>query len=112
MSIFDYIKQTWPVLTRSHENLALAAIDPKLHPLPDGRWPVYLAASEDLHRIQEELQGQMRPADFQKIDLRPLPSNPDQIQHEGLLFLPKPYVVPGGRFNEMYGWDSFFIQMG
>jgi alpha,alpha-trehalase len=20
--------------------------------------------------------------------------------------------VPGGRFNEMYGWDSFFVQMG
>src|ERR1700689_5092591 len=27
-------------------------------------------------------------------------------------YLPHPYVVPGGRFNEMYGWDSFFIQMG
>jgi len=23
-----------------------------------------------------------------------------------------PYVVPGGRFNEMYGWDSYFIVMG
>jgi len=22
------------------------------------------------------------------------------------------YVVPGGRFNEMYGWDSFFILLG
>jgi neutral trehalase len=22
------------------------------------------------------------------------------------------YVVPGGRFNEMYGWDSYFIQLG
>jgi len=20
--------------------------------------------------------------------------------------------VPGGRFNEMYGWDSYFIQVG
>jgi alpha,alpha-trehalase len=24
----------------------------------------------------------------------------------------RPYVVPGGRFNEMYGWDSFFIVWG
>jgi len=24
----------------------------------------------------------------------------------------KPYVVPGGRFNEMYGWDSYFIVLG
>ena len=25
---------------------------------------------------------------------------------------PLPYVVPGGRFNEMYGWDSYFIGLG
>ena len=30
----------------------------------------------------------------------------------GLLYLPHPYVVPGGRFNEMYGWDSYFILLG
>jgi alpha,alpha-trehalase len=30
----------------------------------------------------------------------------------GLLYLPNPYVVPGGRFNEMYGWDSYFIVRG
>ncbi|HTP13701.1 MAG TPA: trehalase family glycosidase [Bacteroidota bacterium] len=24
----------------------------------------------------------------------------------------RPYVVPGGRFNEMYGWDSYFIILG
>ena len=35
-----------------------------------------------------------------------------QVREHGLLYLPKPYVVPGGRFNEMYGWDSFFIQLG
>ncbi|KAI8093215.1 trehalase-domain-containing protein [Halteromyces radiatus] len=23
-----------------------------------------------------------------------------------------PFVVPGGRFNEMYGWDSYFIALG
>jgi alpha,alpha-trehalase len=31
---------------------------------------------------------------------------------EGLLYLPNRYVVPGGRFNEMYGWDSYFILLG
>ncbi|MFL5785802.1 MAG: trehalase family glycosidase [Bacteriovoracaceae bacterium] len=32
----------------------------------------------------------------------------------GLLALAKnaPYVVPGGRFNEMYGWDSYFESIG
>ncbi len=23
-----------------------------------------------------------------------------------------PFVVPGGRFNEMYGWDSYFEALG
>jgi alpha,alpha-trehalase len=30
----------------------------------------------------------------------------------GVLYLPNKYVVPGGRFNEMYGWDSYFIIRG
>ena len=37
---------------------------------------------------------------------------PAELPVEGLLYLPNPYVVPGGRFNEMYGWDSYFILLG
>ncbi|WP_294297873.1 trehalase family glycosidase [uncultured Chryseobacterium sp.] len=29
-----------------------------------------------------------------------------------LLRLPEPYVVPGGRFNEFFYWDSYFIMLG
>ncbi|QGX92392.1 alpha,alpha-trehalase TreF [Tatumella sp. TA1] len=29
-----------------------------------------------------------------------------------LLPLPKPYVVPGGRFTEVYYWDSYFSMLG
>jgi alpha,alpha-trehalase len=29
-----------------------------------------------------------------------------------VLYLQNKYVVPGGRFNEMYGWDSYFIIRG
>ncbi len=35
-----------------------------------------------------------------------------KIQPHGLLYLEHKYVVPGGRFNEMYGWDSYFIIRG
>ena len=35
-----------------------------------------------------------------------------EIKPEGLLYLEHPYVVPGGQFNEMYGWDSYFIIRG
>ncbi len=37
---------------------------------------------------------------------------PEELATPGLLYLPNPYVVPGGRFNEMYGWDSYFILLG
>ncbi|PVU90515.1 hypothetical protein BB561_004853 [Smittium simulii] len=30
----------------------------------------------------------------------------------GKSYDPYPFVVPGGRFNEMYGWDSYFIVLG
>jgi alpha,alpha-trehalase len=29
-----------------------------------------------------------------------------------LLYVPKPYVVPGGRFREFYYWDSYFTMLG
>ena len=29
-----------------------------------------------------------------------------------LLGLPFPYIVPGGRFNEIYYWDSYFTMLG
>ena len=96
---------------RSNQELASAAADPKFTPAANGRWPVYMAKT-DFSRAAEELRSQMQPGDFQKIELRQLPDDPLDIREQGLLYLPRPYVVPGGRFNEMYGWDSFFIQMG
>src|SRR5579864_3200228 len=36
----------------------------------------------------------------------------ESVQPAGLLYLANKYVVPGGRFNEMYGWDSYFIVRG
>jgi alpha,alpha-trehalase len=112
MSIFDYIRQAWREMTRSHQNLAAAAVDPKF-PIPaSGRWPVYVPGDEDLSKLRDQLRAEMPASDLEKIDLRTLPPEPEQIREPGLLYLPRPYVVPGGRFNEMYGWDSYFIQMG
>lgn len=38
---------------------------------------------------------------------------PDEtVPWSSLLPLPKPYVVPGGRFREIYYWDSFFTMLG
>ncbi len=32
--------------------------------------------------------------------------------HSSLLALPEPYIVPGGRFREIYYWDSYFTMLG
>lgn len=42
-----------------------------------------------------------------------LKRRPDaNIARSSLLPLPHPYVVPGGRFREMYYWDSYFTMLG
>jgi alpha,alpha-trehalase len=37
---------------------------------------------------------------------------PTASPYSSLLPLPRPYVVPGGRFREMYYWDSYFTMLG
>jgi alpha,alpha-trehalase len=32
--------------------------------------------------------------------------------NSSLLELPRPYIVPGGRFREVYYWDSYFTMLG
>ena len=34
------------------------------------------------------------------------------VEGSSLLALPNPYVVPGGRFREIYYWDSYFTMLG
>jgi alpha,alpha-trehalase len=34
------------------------------------------------------------------------------VEGSSLIPLPHPYVVPGGRFNEIYYWDSYFTMLG
>ncbi len=35
-----------------------------------------------------------------------------KVEGSSLLALPKPYIVPGGRFTEVYYWDSYFTMLG
>jgi alpha,alpha-trehalase len=107
-----YIKETWHTLTRSVRDLPRAAPDPKLHRAPGEPAPVYLAADESRAATEQKLRGLLSAEDLKQIELRTLPERQDQIREHGLLYVPYPYVVPGGRFNEMYGWDSYFIQVG
>ncbi|MFC3093132.1 alpha,alpha-trehalase TreF [Alteromonas sediminis] len=36
----------------------------------------------------------------------------EQANETSLLALPHPYIIPGGRFREIYYWDSFFTALG
>src|ERR1051325_2229064 len=107
--ILDYVRRTWTTLTRSNRPIATAAVDPKFAPEADGRWPIYVPATENRAAIEAALRRHVAAADLRKVIVRSLPA---AAGRQGLLYLPNPYVVPGGRFNEMYGWDSYFIQLG
>lgn len=41
-----------------------------------------------------------------------LKRDPDIKQRDSKIPLPFPYIVPGGRFNEIYYWDSYFTMLG
>ncbi|OAN58583.1 alpha,alpha-trehalase TreF [Sphingomonas sp. TDK1] len=65
--------------------------------------------------------GNGAPASQEKLGLRahvqalwPVLSRPAQPPEPGssALPLPAPYVVPGGRFREIYYWDSYFTMLG
>ncbi len=110
-----YIKQSWTTLRRSNATLMKSATDAKVG--GSGRVILYVPPTEDPVKIRARLRQSLTPAELGKVDVRRL-TEPGKgealagIQEPGLLYLPKPYVVPGGRFNEMYGWDSYFILLG
>ncbi|HEX5108555.1 MAG TPA: trehalase family glycosidase [Vicinamibacterales bacterium] len=108
----EYIKTSWTTLTRSNRDLPRALPDPKM-PRPPGKgWLLYLPPQESRGRVEAELSGVLGADAMKQIEVRALPRDVLSIREHGLLYLPHPYVVPGGRFNEMYGWDSYFIQVG
>ncbi|GLQ93121.1 trehalase family glycosidase [Dyella acidisoli] len=105
----DYIDKAWSTLTRSQDECK-SLLDPKIRTRPVLYVPAQFTAPQDL------LQAQKRC----NIDVHTLPRTIEQLGDvdatklpvQGLLYLPHPYVVPGGFFNEMYGWDSYFILLG
>ncbi|WP_233510999.1 trehalase family glycosidase [Dyella psychrodurans] len=104
-----YIDKAWTTLTRSMDDCASLA-DPKLLTRPVLYVPSQFPMSAELGQIGKRCN----------VDVRALPKAIDQLGDidattlpvQGLLYLPHPYVVPGGFFNEMYGWDSYFIMLG
>ncbi|MFC5860744.1 trehalase family glycosidase [Acidicapsa dinghuensis] len=105
----DYIHKTWDVLTRSMTDCH-SLVDVKVTTHPVLYLPAGMTAPAEIKALTEKCGVRIAslPRAIEKIgDLMP-----EDAGAPGLLYLPKPYVVPGGRFNEMYGWDSYFIVLG
>src|SRR6478609_2291837 len=105
----EYIHGAWDTLTRSMTDCH-SLVDIKVTANPVLYMPAETPAPPEVTTLSEKCDVKVisLPQHIQKLgDVRP-----DQLSAAGLLYLPNPYVVPGGRFNEMYGWDSFFILLG
>ena len=107
--IITYIDANWNTLSRSM-NDCKSLVDPKVKSIP----VLYLPAGMETPPAVAIAHKQCN------VEVRHLPRkithmgdvHVSEIPVDGLLYLPNRYVVPGGRFNEMYGWDSYFIILG
>jgi len=108
-SIRTYISETWNKLSRSLNDCATYA-DPKLTAAPQLYLPYGMPVPESARTL--ETRCGVRVANLLESASRIGQPGVSSIQPPGLLYLEHPYVVPGGRFNEMYGWDSYFILLG
>jgi alpha,alpha-trehalase len=105
----EYIHGAWDTLTRSVTDCH-SLVDIKVTANPILYMPAETPAPPEVAALSEKCHVKIAvlPQRIDKLgDVRP-----EQLPVAGLLYLPNPYVVPGGRFNEMYGWDSFFILLG
>ena len=59
-----------------------------------------------------QLPERITPSYIKNLDQRPGILSLALTQHKDSTISGIPFVVPGGRFNEMYGWDSYFIVLG
>jgi alpha,alpha-trehalase len=108
-STLRYIHAAWDSLTRSVTDCA-ALTDTKVAAVSVLYLPAGFPAPQEITAAAERCHVRVvaLPRHILKLgDVRP-----EELASPGLLYLPHPYVVPGGRFNEMYGWDSFFILLG
>lgn len=110
-AILQYISSTWGNLTRSSASWE-AATDPKLTGSNTHYVPADVAIPESMRRLSQEGKLQVEHLPFVISGPGEVCKDRQLIEPPGALFLPHPYVVPGGRFNEMYGWDSYFIIRG
>ena len=107
--ILSYISSAWDTLTRSMTECK-SVVDPKITATSVLYLPAGFAEPLALRTLSADCKVRVEHLATPIHQLGEV--NTSNIDPPGLLYLPNKYVVPGGRFNEMYGWDSYFIIRG
>jgi alpha,alpha-trehalase len=107
--ILAYIRNSWNTLSRSMSSCK-TVVDPKVTTVPILYLPAGMTIPPSVAAMQQECKVEVRNLPRKITHMGDVTAS--DLSEEGLLYLPNPYVVPGGRFNEMYGWDSYFIILG
>ena len=107
--ILTYISSAWDTLTRSMTDCA-SVVDPKIKVPPVLYLPKDFPEPPAVQKLATDCNVRVEhlPVEIHRLG----EIDTAKIQPHGLLYLEKKYVVPGGRFNEMYGWDSYVIIRG
>jgi len=107
--IVQYISNSWDELQRS-VTTCKGVTDPKTKTLSILYFPFGYTVPAEVQQAQKNCDFKIAflPNEIVKSGDVQL----DKILEPGLLYLPNPYIVPGSMFNEMYGWDSYFIIRG
>jgi alpha,alpha-trehalase len=107
--IRSYIAAAWDTLTRSQTDCKVI-VDPKLAAASVLYLPADFDVPADVQQMQKQCNVQVKH--LPQVIHRLGEVDTSDLEPPGLLYLDHKYVVPGGRFNEMYGWDSYFIVRG
>ena len=107
--ILNYISSAWDTLTRSMTECK-SLVDPKISVRPTLYLPKEFPEPATLQTLTSKCNVRVEALPAEIHHLGEITTG--NIEPPGLLYLPNKYVVPGGRFNEMYGWDSYFIVRG
>ena len=105
----QYISVSWDHLTRSLDQCKTYE-DQKIG---DEQYLYFPADFKGLPAFQDLVKDcRVRVEALPEVITSPDDVHLHKIPKAGLLYLPHPYIVPGGQFNEMYGWDSYFVILG
>ena len=115
----------WKGLTRSMDAQGVEKLisDTKNEALTAEKLPIYVPFQDELafnyYKTLEDklnIKASRLPEDISPEFVKTLNDKPGilslKLEKENGEIKGVPFVVPGGRFNEMYGWDSYFESIG